>query len=85
MLHTFDDPKARDRHTTKYFETAGNRAIYHDGWLARTIHRAAWEQKVRRPLEKDVWKLYDVRSDFSLANDLTKKHPKSSRSCRRSS
>jgi arylsulfatase A-like enzyme len=75
MVYTFEDAKAGERHTTQYFEIAGNRAIYHDGWLARTIHRAPWEQKVRNPMEKDVWELYDVRSDFSLANDLAKKNP----------
>ena len=31
---------------------------------------------MRNPLEKDVWELYDVRSDFSLANDLAAKNPK---------
>ena len=76
MAYTFKDAKAKERHTTQYFEVAGNRAIYHDGWLARTIHRAPWEQKVRNPLEKDVWELYDVRADFSLANDLAAKEPK---------
>ena len=76
MVYTFNDAKAMERHTTQYFEIAGNRAIYHDGWLARTIHRAPWEMKVRNPLEKDVWELYDVRSDFSLTNDLAAKDPK---------
>jgi hypothetical protein len=76
MAYTFKDAKAKERHTTQYFEVAGNRAIYHDGWLARTIHRAPWEQKVRNPLEKDVWELYNVRADFSLANDLAAKEPK---------
>ena len=47
MLYTFDNAKAPDRHTTQYFEIFGNRAIYNDGWLARTIHRAAWEFKPR--------------------------------------
>lgn len=75
MVYTFDDPKAIDRHTTQYFEIAGNRAIYHDGWMARTIHRAAWEKEVRRPLQEDVWELYDVRSDFSLSNDLAAANP----------
>ena len=46
-----------------------------DGWLAGTVHRAAWEFKVRRPLEDDIWELYDTRSDFSLANDLAAKNP----------
>ncbi len=75
MVYTFDDARAKDRHTTQYFEIAGNRAIYHDGWLARTIHRAPWEQMPRRPLENDIWQLYDVRADFSLANDLAAQNP----------
>lgn len=70
LLYTFANAKAPSRHTTQYFEIFGNRAIYHDGWLARTIHRAAWEFKPRRTLETDIWELYDTRSDFSLANDL---------------
>ena len=75
MVYTFDDVKAKDRHTTQYFEIAGNRAIYHDGWLARTIHRAPWEPKVRNPLQHDLWELYNVSSDFSLADDVAAKNP----------
>jgi arylsulfatase len=75
MVYTFADPKAADRRTTQYFEIFGNRAIYHEGWLAGTVHRAAWEPKVRRPLAEDVWELYDTRVDFSLANDLAAKNP----------
>ncbi len=76
LVYSFDDAKARERHTTQYFEIAGNRAIYHDGWYARTIHRAPWEPKPRRSLEDNsAWQLYDLRSDFSLANDLAAKHP----------
>jgi len=75
MVYTFADAKAPSRHATQYFEILGNRAIYHDGWLAGTVHRAAWELKVRRPLEDDIWELYDTRSDFSLANDLAAKNP----------
>jgi arylsulfatase len=76
MVYTFEDARAKERHTTQYFEIAGNRAIYHDGWLARVIHRAPWEYQPRRTLDKDVWELYDVRSDFSLNNDLAAKEPK---------
>src|SRR5438093_571008 len=74
LAYTFADAKAPSRHKTQYFEIFGNRAIYSDGWLAGTIHRAAWEFKVRRPLEDDVWELYDTRADFSLANDLAAKN-----------
>ncbi|MCG3200758.1 MAG: hypothetical protein NFCOHLIN_00620 [Gammaproteobacteria bacterium] len=75
MVDTFDDANAKDRHTTQYFEIAGNRAIYHEGWLARTIHKAPWEPKPRNALESDVWELYDMRSDFSLATDLAAQNP----------
>ena len=76
LVYTFDDSKAKERHTTQYFEIAGNRAIYEDGWFARTIHRAPWEAKPRRTLEDNTaWELYDTRSDFSLANDLASKNP----------
>jgi arylsulfatase A-like enzyme len=75
MAYTFADAKTPSRHATQYFEIFGNRAIYQDGWLAGTVHRAAWEFKVRRPLEDDIWELYDTRADFSLANDLAAKNP----------
>lgn len=75
LAYTFADAKARDRHKTQYFEIFGNRGIYHDGWLANTIHRAAWEMKPRRPLEQDKWELYHVDVDFSSANDLAAKEP----------
>lgn len=75
MVYTFDDADAKERHTTQYFEMFGNRAIYHDGWFARTIHRAPWESKPRRGLTEDIWQLYDTRNDFALTNDLSSKHP----------
>jgi len=76
MVYTFDDAKAKDRHKTQYFEIFGNRAIYHDGWLAGTVHRAPWEFKPRGPLRDDKWELYDAQKDFSLATDLAAKEPK---------
>ena len=75
FLYTFADPKASDRHKTQYFEIFGNRGIYHDGWLAYTVHRAAWELKPRHTLTEDKWELYHVDEDFSAANDLAAKHP----------
>ena len=76
LAYTFADAKAKERHTTQYFEVAGNRAIYHDGWYARSIHKAPWEPKARRTLQDNSgWQLYDVRADFSLADDLAAKNP----------
>jgi arylsulfatase len=69
FAYTLNDAQASDRHRTQYFEIAGNRAIYHDGWLARTIHRAPWEPLPRAALAKDSWDLYDTQRDFSLARN----------------
>lgn len=75
MLYSFDDAKAPSKHTTQYFEMFGNRAIYHEGWVARTIHKSAWDRVARNPLDKDVWELYNVNEDFSEANDLAASNP----------
>lgn len=75
MVYTFADAKAKDQHKTQYFEIFGNRGIYHDGWLAHTIHRAGWEMKPRHPFLEDKWELYHVAQDFSSANDLATKNP----------
>jgi len=75
MVYTFEDADALDRHITQYFEMFGNRAIYHDGWFARTIHKAPWEREPRRPLAEDIWDLFDTSTDFSLVNDLSDAHP----------
>lgn len=76
MMYSFDEPSAKGRRTTQYFEMFGNRAIYHEGWYARTLHKAPWESKPRRALNDDsAWELFDTRTDFSLVNDLSAKHP----------
>ena len=65
-----------DRRTTQYFEMFGNRAIYHDGWVAATRHSIPWlmVRSCRRSTE-DRWELYNVAEDFSEANDLAAQNP----------
>jgi arylsulfatase len=75
LLATFDEAKAPDPRTTQYFEMLGNRAIYHDGWYARVIHKAPWELAPRSKLQDDVWELYDTRKDFSLTDNLAAQQP----------
>src|SRR5947209_4540494 len=75
MVYTFADAKAKDRHKTQYFEIFCNRGIYHDGWLAHTVHKAPWESVPRHPFLEDKWELYHVEEDFSSANDLAAKDP----------
>jgi arylsulfatase len=70
LAYTFNDANAPEQHKVQYFEMFGNRGVYQDGWYARTLHRAAWEGKVRATLAEDKWELYNTSEDFSLAADL---------------
>jgi arylsulfatase len=78
LAYSFADGAAPERHTTQYFEMLGNRAIYHDGWLANTKpKRAPWEQtKPEGPADTSyTWELYDLKHDFSQAHDLASAQP----------
>ena len=52
MVYTFDNPKAKETHTTQYFEMFGNRGIYHDGWVACTRHSIPWLMVPLPPLSR---------------------------------
>jgi arylsulfatase A-like enzyme len=77
LVYTFEDAKAKNRHTTQYFELVGNRAIYKDGWMASTTPlRLPWVSSGYEPSPDDFkWELYNVDEDFSQSNDLAKKNP----------
>jgi arylsulfatase len=75
MVYSFNDAHAPDRHITQYFEIAGNRAIYHDGWLAGTVHKAPWELQPRTSLANDKGELYNTHADFSLRYDVAATNP----------
>ncbi len=76
MMYSFDDAKAKGQRPTQYFEMLGNRAIYHDGWVAACRHgRLPWETSGSFDFEKDTWELYKVDEDFSEYNDVSAKYP----------
>jgi arylsulfatase len=75
MLYTVDDAKAADRRKTQYFEMFGNRAIYHDGWIAATRHSIPWVMAKLPPVADDVWELYNIDKDFSEADNLAAQNP----------
>ena len=75
MLYAARDAGADERHLTQYFEMFGNRAIYHEGWLARAVHRSPWETAPMQTLQEDVWELFDTTADFSLTRDLAASEP----------
>ena len=76
LVYTFDDPRAKSRHTTQYFEMFGNRAIYHDGWVAATTPPIVpWEMGQGVDIDSYNWELYNVNEDFSEADDLAQREP----------
>ena len=78
MLPVIDSAAAPEEHHTQYFEMFGNRAIYHDGWVAACFHgRLPWKRFDSMPFDgpQEKWELYDIRSDFSQGVDLSATHP----------
>ena len=81
MVYTFDKANANapSKHDTQYFEIMGNRAIYHDGWLAATTPaQGPWLMGVGTLPDVITgynWELYNIAEDYSQANDLATKMP----------
>ena len=84
--HTFADANAEERHTVQYFEFAGTRAIYHEGWWAcAKLDRLPWDlspETLKRwgpgsgwDPDQDPWELYYLPDDFSQAKNLAAEHP----------
>ena len=65
--------------STQYFEMLGNRAIYHDGWIAATTPPAPpWvmgQQKMPDVANGYNWELYNIAEDYSEYNDLAASNP----------
>jgi len=80
MAYTWTRPTpTRPAHTTQYFEMLGNRAIYHDGWVAATTPATLpWELSTKPPPDVITgykWELYNVQEDPTQFNDLADKMP----------
>ena len=80
MAYTFDkaNADAPSTRTTQYFEMAGNRGIYQDGWYACTTPFApVWLLATGKLPEINdyAWELYNITQDYSQNNDLKEKFP----------
>jgi arylsulfatase len=81
MTYTFDkkNADAPSTRTTQYFEMVGNRAIYHDGWIATTTPpQPPWSLgfgKFPDVLSGYNWELYNLAEDYSQNEDLAAKMP----------
>ena len=82
MVYSFADANAPGRKHTQYFENAGGRGIYHDGWFAGAFgplvpwdtagsvkNIATWDA------DTEPWQLYDLSKDYSQADDLAASNP----------
>ena len=71
--------------TTQYFEILGNRAIYHDGWVAACFHgRLPWVRSQAVEFgEEERWELYRVDDDFSEGARPGRRAPGEARSSSR--
>jgi arylsulfatase len=81
MVYTWDKANANapTRHATQYFEMLGNRAIYHDGWVAATTPvTLPWELSTAPPpdvISGYKWELYNINEDPTEFNDLAARMP----------
>jgi arylsulfatase len=80
MMYTFDKANAPPARRTQYFEMMGNRALYHDGWVACTTpKRPPWINvggSTKNPADDYEWELYNIEEDFSESKNLAKDNPK---------
>ncbi|NKL76293.1 arylsulfatase [Rhizobium leguminosarum] len=81
MAYIFDNANANapSTRTTQYFEMVGNRAIYHDGWIATTTPPLPpWDLglgKFPDVVNGYTWELYNLAEDYSENNDLAAQMP----------
>jgi len=80
MEYTWDkaNADAPSKRETQYFEMVGNRAIYHDGWIAATTPpQPSWLMGTGVfPAVNDYhWELYHIAEDYSEDNDLAASMP----------
>ena len=78
MAYSFADARAPSRRSTQYFEMIGNRAIYHDGWVACTTPPVPpWDPSAAEvdAIDGYQWELYHTDDDFSQAEDLAASQP----------
>jgi len=81
MVYTFDkaNTNAPSTRETQYFEMMGDRAIYHNGWIASTTPPVGpWvlpRPKMPNLISGYKWELYNIAEDYSQSNDLAASMP----------
>lgn len=69
MVPALRDPNAHHPHTEQYFEMAGHRGYYRDGWEIVTRHEAL------TPFGDHEWELYHLAGDPAELRNVAADHP----------
>ncbi len=71
FVASLTDPGAAERET-QFYSMLGMRAIYHQGWLANTLHPpiSGWGN-----FDKDEWELYRLAEDRAQKTNVAAEHP----------
>lgn len=69
FLKTVHDPSCLPARDSQYFELAGTRAIWQNGWKAISVHEAGGDHS------NDFWRLFHVAVDPSETKDLALAEP----------
>ena len=81
LAYTFHDGEAETRKKVQFFDNNGSRGVYHEGWFASAFGPFTPWNATQNGFDKDwdsqtdTWQLYDLRSDFSQADDLAAQLP----------
>lgn len=84
LAYAVDNSKAPSKHTVQYYEIAGSRSIYKDGWKAGALHDIPEGINIgggadptggKVDFSKDVWELYNLNEDFNERVNLASKNP----------
>lgn len=84
LAYAVDNTKAPSKHTVQYYEIAGSRSIYKDGWKAGALHDIPEGINIgggadptggKVDFSKDVWELYNLNEDFNERINLASKNP----------
>lgn len=69
FAYTLDHPDVASIKDVQHYETAGDRALWVDGWKAATLHQKG------DAFKDDVWALYHTAEDFSEFTNLAEQEP----------
>ena len=69
FAESINNPDAPSTHPEQYYEQAGHRGYYRDGWSAVTCHQP------RTAFSEETWELHHLAQDPTESQDVSAQHP----------